>query len=116
MTLPEPGASPEPSEPFSAALRELLNADLLANLDLLLVELERRLYRYAVSGPELIHIADEGLLLAVRARARLGQALASAQHAERHLQVVGVGGWQPTGPGLAWNADPRIVEDDPDHA
>jgi hypothetical protein len=61
-----------------------------------------------------VHIADEGLLLAVRSRARLAQALASAQHTERHLQVVGIGKWQPTGTGSAWNADPRVVADDPE--
>ncbi len=36
-------------------------------------------------------MADEGLVLAVRSKARLGQVLSSAQHAESHLQVVGVG-------------------------
>jgi hypothetical protein len=93
-------------------LRTLVNGELLAQMDLLLLELERRLYRYARSGSELVHIADEGLLLAVRSRARLAQALASAQHTERHLQVVGIGQWQPTGTGSAWNSDPRVVTDD----
>jgi hypothetical protein len=83
-------------------------------MDLMLLELERRLYRYARNGPELLQMADEGLLLAVRSRARLAQALASAQHTERHLQVVGIGQWQPTGTGHAWNADPRVVEEDDD--
>jgi hypothetical protein len=83
-------------------------------MDLMLLELERRLYRYARNGPELLQMADEGLLLAVRSRARLAQALASAQHTERHLQVVGIGQWQPTGTGQAWNADPRVVQEDDD--
>jgi hypothetical protein len=104
----------QPQDPAdeNTGLRALMNGDLLTQLDLLLLELEKRLYRYAVSGPELVHIADEGLLLAVRSRARLTQALASAQHTERHLQVVGVGQWQPTGTGHAWTADPRVLEED----
>lgn len=48
--------------------RELLNA-----LDLALLELEKRLYRYAKVGPELLEMADEGLVLAARAKARLGR-------------------------------------------
>jgi hypothetical protein len=107
---------PADSDPAPDGVRgdlgTLMNGALLAELDLLLLELERRLYRYARSGSELVHIADEGLLLAVRSRARLTQALASAQHTERHLQVVGIGQWQPTGTGQAWNADARVVEDD----
>jgi hypothetical protein len=51
---------------------------------------------YAKVGPELLEMADEGLVLAARAKARLGQALSAAQHIEGHLQVVGVGDWQPT--------------------
>lgn len=95
-------------------LHALPNVDLLTQLDVLLLELERRLYRYARSGAELIHMADEGLLLAARSRARLSQALASSQHTERHLQVVGVGEWRPTGTGHGWHADPRVLEDEPD--
>ncbi len=108
----DPAEQSPGSDGLARDLRTLVNGDLLAELDLLLLELEKRLYRYARSGPELVHIADEGLLLAVRSRARLAQSLASAQHTERHLQVVGVGEWQPTGTGSAWNADPRVVTDD----
>ena len=81
----------EPVPNFQEALSHLTNAELLSALDLGLLELEKRLYRYAHVGPELLEMADEGLLLAVRARARLGQALSSAEHAEGHLQIVGVG-------------------------
>ena len=44
----------------------------LGVLDIALLELERRPYRYAHLDPELLEMADEGLVLAVRARARLG--------------------------------------------
>ena len=57
-------------------------------------------------------MADEGLVLAVRARARLGQALSAAQHAEGHLQVVGVGDWKPTSTRPSWNAEPRLTRED----
>jgi hypothetical protein len=86
------------------------NAELLNALDLTLLELEKRLYRYAHLGPELLEMANEGLVLAVRSRARLGQALSSAQHAEGHLQLVGVGEWNPTSTRPAWNTDPRVSE------
>ena len=86
---------------------------LLCALDLALLELEKRLFRYAKVGPELLEMADEGLVLAARAKARLGQALSAAQHAEGHLQIVGVGDWKPTGTRPAWNAEPRLTEDDP---
>ena len=79
-------------------------------LDLALLELERRLYRYAHLGPELLEMTDEGLGLAVRAR--LGQALFSAQHAEGRLQVVGVGEWSPQSTRPAWNTDPRLNEEE----
>jgi hypothetical protein len=48
--------------------------------------------------------------LAVRARARLGQGLSSAQHAEGHLQLVGVGEWKPTSTRPSWDTDPRVSE------
>jgi hypothetical protein len=110
-------AAPDEAGPdgFSGDLAALPNGDLLALMDLVLLELEQRLYRYAMNGPELLQMADEGLLLAVRSRARLAQALASAQHTERHLQVVGIGQWRPTGTGQAWNADPRVVEEGDEH-
>ena len=62
----------EPAPDFGQALSTLSNRELLSTLDLMLLELERRLYRYAHEGEELIYMADEGLLLASRAGARLG--------------------------------------------
>ncbi len=107
-----------PSEPneqlpvpdFEEALATLSNPELLRALDLTLLELEKRLFRYAKVGPELIEMADEGLVLAARARARLGQALSAAQHTEGHLQVVGIGDWKPTSTRPSWNAKPRLRE------
>src|ERR687895_1782912 len=106
----EPSGPEGPVPDFEAALSNLTNPELLSALDLALLELEKRLYRYAHLGPELLAMADEGLVLAVRARARLGQALSSAQHAEGHLQLVGVGEWKPTSTRPAWNTDPRVGE------
>jgi hypothetical protein len=57
-------------------------------------------------------MADEGLVLAARAKARLGQSLSAAQHTEGHLQVVGVGEWKPTGTRPSWNAEPRLTNED----
>jgi hypothetical protein len=51
-------------------------------------------------------------VLVVRAKARLGQALSAARHAEGHLQVVGVGEWNPTSTRPSWNAEPRLSEED----
>jgi hypothetical protein len=117
--VPEPNDQEEPMEPndlptpdYEQALANLYNADLLAALDLALLELEKRLYRYAHVGPELLQMADEGLVLAVRAKARLGQALSSAQHAEGHLQLVGVGDWSPTSTRPSWDTDPRLSEEE----
>ncbi len=93
---------------FSRVLGDLSNPELLAALDVMLVELEKRLAHYAQVGPELIHLADEGLVLAVRTRARLSQAQSSAQHAENHLQIVGVGEWKPRSTRPSWNDDPRL--------
>ena len=82
--------------------------ELLSTLDLALLELEKRLFRYAREGPELLEMADEGLVaLAARAKAGLGQALSAAQYAEGHLQVVGVGEGKPTSISPSWNAEPR---------
>jgi hypothetical protein len=72
------------------------------------LELEKGLFRYAEVGLELLEMADEGLVLAARAKARLGQLLSAAQHTEGHLQVVGVGEWRPTSTRPAWNAEPRL--------
>lgn len=86
------------------------NTELLRMLDSLLLELERRLYMYAKKGTELIHMADEGLILASRSKARLGQAISAAEHAEGHLQVVGVGDWNPRTTKPGWGDDPRVGE------
>ena len=111
----EPQEEPSAALPF-ADYREVLcglsNAELLAAVDLKLLELEKRLLHYAKVGPELLDMADEGLVLAVRARARLSQALSSAQHAEGHLQIVGVGEWKPTSIRPTWNTEPRLTEED----
>jgi hypothetical protein len=72
------------------------------------LELETRLFRYAKAGAELLEMAAEGLVLAARAKARLGQSLSAAQHTEGHLQVVGVGEWPPISTRPAWNAEPRL--------
>ena len=95
---------------YRQVLSNLSNPELLSALDLTLLELEKRLYRYAHVGPELLEMADEGLVLTARARARLGQAVSSAQHAEGHLQIVGVGEWKPSSTRPAWNTDPRVSE------
>jgi hypothetical protein len=63
-------------------------------------------------GPELLEVAGEGLVLAARAKARLEQALSGAQHAEGHLQVVGVGEWRPTIMRSSWNAEPRLTQEE----
>jgi hypothetical protein len=89
---------------------ELANDDLLAALDAVLLELERRLLRYARMGPEILEMANEGLILAVRAGARLGQAQSSAAHAAGHLQVVGVGDWRPASTRPGWADDHRLTE------
>src|SRR5215218_4151281 len=111
---PHPKEEPkgEPVPDYQQALSNLSNPELLSALDLALLELEKRLFRYAKQGPEIIEMADEGLILAARAKARLSQALSAAQHAEGHLQIVGVGEWKPTGTRPAWNAEPRLTEED----
>ena len=106
----EPDKLPVPD--FQQALAGLSNPELLSALDLTLLELEKRLMHYAHVGPELLEMADEGLVLAARAKARLGQSLSAAQHTEGHLQVVGVGEWKPTGTRPAWLGVPRLTEDD----
>jgi hypothetical protein len=94
---------------FGAVLADLANPELLSALDLVLVELERRLLRYARIGGELLPMADEGLLLAVRAGARLNQAQSAASHTAGHLQVVGIGEWSPSSTNPRWNDDRRIT-------
>jgi hypothetical protein len=114
----EPGGDPH-EEPdllhyaeYQRVLSTLTNPELLSAIDLTLLELEKRLLHYAKVGPEVLEMADEGLVLAVRARARLGQALSSAQHAEGHLQIVGVGEWKPKSTRPAWNTEPRLSEEE----
>jgi hypothetical protein len=63
-----------------------------------------------LTNPELLEMADEGLVLAARAKVRLGQSLSAAQHTEGHLQVVGVGEWRPTSTRPSWNAEPRLPD------
>ncbi len=106
----DPNELPVPG--FKEALAALSNPELLSALDLTLLELEKRLLHCSRVGPELLEMADECLVLAVRARARLGQALSSAQHAEGHLQIVGVGEWKPTSTRPAWNTEPRLSEEE----
>src|SRR3954447_25295926 len=104
-------AAPSPIGDYASALASLPNDELLAALDLALLELEKRLLRYAQSGHELREMADEGLVLSVRAAARLGQAQSSAAHTAGHLQIVGVGDWQPTSTQPDWNDDPRAASE-----
>jgi len=116
MAPEPPHPKEEPTEPvpdYQQALSNLSNPDeLLSALDLALLELEKRLFRYAKVGPELLEMDDEGLVLAARAKARLGQSLSAAQHTEGHLQVVGVGEWQPTSTRPSWNAEPRLTHEE----
>ena len=79
---PHPKEEPkrEPVPNFERALSNLSNPELLSALVLAFLELEKRLFRYAKVGPELLEMADEGLVLAARAKARLGQSLSAAQH------------------------------------
>jgi hypothetical protein len=85
------------------------NDELLATLDAVLVELERRLFKYAHTDGQFQAMSDEGLVLAARAAARLGQAQSAAQHAQSHLQIVGVGEWRPSNTRPGWDADPRVT-------
>lgn len=95
---------------LEAVLSDLPNDELLHALDAVLLELERRLLRYARAGPEILEMADEGLVLAVRSGARLGQAQSSATHTAGHLQLVGVGEWTPRSTRPGWSDDPRVSE------
>lgn len=92
----------------------LSNQELLAALDAVLLELEKRLLRYARGGHEIQEMADEGLILAARAAARLTQAVSAAQHAHGHLQIVGVGDWNPSSTQPGWSDDSRVTGDQPD--
>ncbi|MGH2871828.1 MAG: hypothetical protein ACRDL5_05140 [Solirubrobacteraceae bacterium] len=96
---------------IEAMLAEQSNVPLLDVLDRALLELERRLLRYARSAGEIQEMADEGLVLAVRAGARLRQANSAAAHTASHLQVVGVGQWRPQSTNPGWDDDPRVAGD-----
>ena len=106
MDDPQRGGS---TDPPLAGLAERSNEELLGLLDSVLLELERRLLRYARSGPEIIQTADEGLVLSVRSGARLRQALSAAGHAASHLQVLGVGDWRPETTNPGWSDDSRVT-------
>jgi hypothetical protein len=92
---------------------ELTNGDLLATLDVVLLEIERRLLHYARSGAEIQAMADEGLVVATRTAARLRQAQSAAAHTAGHLQVVGVGDWHPKTINPSWSDDDRVTGSDP---
>jgi len=104
------------TSPPLAGLADRSNEELLGLLDSVLLELERRLLRYARSGAEFIQMADEGLILSVRSGARLRQAQSAAAHATSHLQVMGVGGWSPRSTNPGWSDDPRVtgMEEEPE--
>jgi len=99
---------------FQRTLDTLSNPELLTAMDLCLLQLERRLYRYARAGHEFLDMADEGLVLAVRILARVSQTQSAAQHAQSHLQVVAVGEWHPEGIRPEWRNDPRVIENEDD--
>ena len=54
----EPFGPEGPVPDFEEALSNLTNPELLSALDLALQELEKRLYRYAHIGPEVLPMAD----------------------------------------------------------
>jgi hypothetical protein len=89
----------------------LPNDRLLGAVDVVLLELEKRLLHYARVGAEMVAMADEGLVLAARSAARLKQAQSAASHAAGHLQIVGVGAWRPRSTSPSWGDDPRVTEE-----
>jgi hypothetical protein len=101
-----------PEGRFEETVSNLANPELLAVLDSVLLELERRLLRYAQEGSEIQEMADEGLVVALRAGARLRQAQSAAGHTAGHLQIVGVGDWSPTSTNPGWSDDGRVTGDD----
>jgi len=60
-----------PYPDYREVLSALPNAELLNALDLALLELEKRLLKYARVGPEVLGMACESLALTLTARARL---------------------------------------------
>jgi hypothetical protein len=101
-----------PETTFDETVAAMPNPELLALLDRVLLELERRLFRYAQKGAEIQDMADEGLVLAMRSGARLRQAQSAASHTAGHLQVVGVGDWRPSSTNPGWNDDQRVTGDE----
>jgi hypothetical protein len=101
-----------PRDGLPAGLAECSNEELLAALDAVLLELERRLLRYARSGAEIVDMADEGLVLAVRSGARVRQTQSASAHAAGHLQTLGVGDWSPRSTNPGWSDDPRVTGQD----
>ena len=97
-------------KPLSDVVSRLPNDELLLYLDVTLLELERRLLHYARTGPDILQMADEGLVLAARSGARLRQAQSAAAHATGHLQILGVGGWAPRSTNPGWADDARVDE------
>jgi hypothetical protein len=108
----EPDGQELSREDLEESLATMSNSELLAALDLLLLELEKRLLRYAQAGQEILEMADEGLLLATRSGARLEQAQSAATHTRGHLQLVGIGEWRPRTTRPSWGGDPRVVPDE----
>jgi hypothetical protein len=104
-----PESDSQAPDPADTTFAQLPNDRLLAALDEVLLELERRLLHYARVGGELREMADEGLVLATRTGARLRQALSAAAHTTGHLQVLGVGNWTPTSTNPNWSDDPRVT-------
>jgi hypothetical protein len=109
-TVSGEGEAPELS--FEQTVSAMPNPELLDLLDRVLLELERRLFRYAQKGAEIQEMADEGLVLAMRAGARLRQAQSAASHTVGHLQVVGVGEWRPSATNPGWSDDERVTGND----
>jgi hypothetical protein len=96
---------------LSDVVSRLPNGELLSYLDIALLELERRLLRYARTGPDILQMADEGLVLAARSGARLRQAQSAAAHAAGHLQILGVGDWAPRSTNPGWADDARVDDE-----
>jgi hypothetical protein len=82
----------EPVADFEKALSNLSNPELLSALDLALLELEKRLFRYAKVGPELLEMADEGLVLAARGEGEVGGTVSLSSPAHRGTPAGGGGG------------------------